>query len=216
MVKDFERPIDKDVLEDREAAGLWKGIALSKDIGESSRTIDLTVILELHRRMFIDAMPEVAGRFRTTGEDIKKLTCIEPPPGTAVQEKMHLFEKDLLFKISRLPAHPDKTNKKKHRQRVYDAFDLAAWVQHSLVAIHPFCEGNGRVARLMTNVVLRRFHLPPTDVKIEGDDKPKYLSALCQIDKRGDYGLLRDLLLRGSIATLNREKEKRQKKRASV
>ena len=35
--------------------------------------------------------------------------------------------------------------------------ELAAWVQHGLTSIHPFVNGNGRVARLMTNVILRRF-----------------------------------------------------------
>jgi hypothetical protein len=48
MLKEFERPESRDMLEDREAAGLWKAIALSKEIGESTRSIDLSVILELH------------------------------------------------------------------------------------------------------------------------------------------------------------------------
>jgi len=214
MPKAFQRPEDKKTLEDREAAGLWKAIALSKEIGESSRPLDLTVILELHGKMFAEAMPEIAGRFRKVGEDVKKLTCIEPPLGAAVHASMHVFEKDWIFKMSAISPHPDKNNKKRHRRWVNDVFGLAAWTQHKLVAIHPFCEGNGRVARLMTNVMLRRFHLPPTDVKIEGENKPKYINALCQIDMREDYEPLRDLLLGGSIATMNKEREIRQKKQA--
>jgi fido (protein-threonine AMPylation protein) len=216
MPKDFERPEDKSILEDREAAGLWKAIALSKEIGESERPIDLGVILELHKKMFGDAMPEIAGRFRKAGEDVKKLTCIEPPFGSVVEEKMHGFEKDMAFRMASVSGRPDPKHKKHYRQWVESVFDLAAWTQHHLVAIHPFCEGNGRVARLMTNIVLRRFHMPPTDVKIESENKPKYISALCQIDNHQDYGPLRDMLLRGSIATLKMEKEKRQKKQASI
>ena len=159
------------MLDDREAAGLWKAIALSKDIGEGTRALDLGVILELHKKIFVEAVPEFAGRFRKPGEDVKKLTCIEPPLGVAVHKKIHSFEMDLLYKIAHMDERPDPRHKKLYRKWVEGVFDLAAWTQHRLVAIHPFCEGNGRVARLMTNVVLGRFHMPPTDVKIESDDK---------------------------------------------
>ena len=216
MPKEFSRPEDHSMLEDREAAGLWRAIALSKEIGETTRTIDLSVILELHGKMFAEAMPEISGRFRRSGEDVKKLECIEPPPGSVIQEKMHVFEKDLLFKIQHVASKPDPKHKKKYKLWVESVFELAAWTQHKFVAIHPFCEGNGRVARLMTNIILRRFNMPTTDVKIESDNKGKYLNALCQIDKHGDYEPLRTMLLRGSIATLTKEKEKRQHKQASL
>jgi|ERR1051325_4897607 fido (protein-threonine AMPylation protein) len=165
--------------------------------------------------MFMDALPEIAGRFRKAGEDVKKLTCIEPPLGSAVQEQMHSFEKDFIYRLSHIEVRPDQKHKKRYKQWVNSVFDLAAWTQHKLVAVHPFCEGNGRVARLMTNVVLRRFHVPPTDVKIESEDKQRYITALCQIDNHANYELLKTLLIRGSIATLNQEKERRQKKQAA-
>jgi cell filamentation protein len=216
MTKDFTRPEDQNMLEDREAAGLWRSITLAKEIGESTRQIDLSVILELHGRMMSDAMPEIAGRFRVAGEDVKPLVCIEPPLGLIVKERIYEFEKDLIFKIQHIEARPKQSQKKKYRQWVDSVFELAAWTQHKLVAIHPFCEGNGRVARLMTNIILRRFNMPTTDVKIESENKEKYLNALCQIDKHLDYEPLRSMLLKGSIATMNKEKEKRQHKQAAL
>jgi fido (protein-threonine AMPylation protein) len=215
MHKEFERPEDKHMLDDREAAGLWKAIALSKEMGEDTRALDLEAVLDLHKKIFIEAMPEIAGRFRKAGEDVKKLACIEPPLGVAVSEKIHGFEKDMIYKIAHIAARPDPKHKKQYKRWVESVFDLAAWTQHKLVAIHPFSEGNGRVARLMTNVVLRRFHMPPTDVEMESDEKSKYINTLCQIDNHGDYEPLRTLLLSGSIATLNREREKRLNKQAA-
>ena len=203
------------MLDDREAAGLWKAIALSKEMGEDTRALDLEAVLDLHKKIFIEAMPEIAGRFRKAGEDVKKLACIEPPLGVAVSEKIHGFEKDMIYKIAHIAARPDPKHKKQYKRWVESVFDLAAWTQHKLVAIHPFSEGNGRVARLMTNVVLRRFHMPPTDVEMESDEKSKYINTLCQIDNHGDYEPLRTLLLSGSIATLNREREKRLNKQAA-
>jgi Fic family protein len=39
--------------------------------------------------------------------------------------------------------------------------ELAAWVHSEWVRIHPFSNGNGRIARILTNGVLMRYGLPP-------------------------------------------------------
>lgn len=210
MHKEFERPADQISLEDREAKGLWKAIALSKEIAEGSRPLDLSVLLDIHRVILAEAQPDAAGKFRVTGQDVKKLECIEPPPGAAVNEKMYLFEKDLAHRLDLIPPVPENKKSKQYRLWLDAVFDLAAWVQHSLVAIHPFCEANGRLARLMTNVVLGRFRLPSSSVKIEGENKPKYLEALCRIDTESDYRALKTLIIRGSIATYRKEVQRRK------
>jgi hypothetical protein len=39
--------------------------------------------------------------------------------------------------------------------------ELAAWAHSEWVRIHPFVNGNGRVARILTNAILMRYGLPP-------------------------------------------------------
>ena len=39
--------------------------------------------------------------------------------------------------------------------------ELAAWSHSEWVRIHPFCNGNGRIARMLTNAILMRYGLPP-------------------------------------------------------
>jgi len=39
--------------------------------------------------------------------------------------------------------------------------ELAAWAHSEWVRIHPFCNGNGRTARMLTNAILMRYGLPP-------------------------------------------------------
>ncbi|MES2436599.1 MAG: Fic family protein [Patescibacteria group bacterium] len=215
MQKEFERATGKTDLENREASGFWKAITLSNDIGQGDQEINLEVILSLNRCILEHAIPEAAGKLRVTGEDILPLECVEPPPGSMVREKMYQFEKDLKHKIYIVPLRCPKPNNPKHYKKWVDSvFDLAAWVQHSLVAIHPFSEGNGRTARLMTNIILRRYNFPPTDVKIESDDKAKYLNALCQIDMYTDYKPLKDLILKGALATLQKERDMKRRKQA--
>ncbi len=57
---------------------------------------------------------------------------------------------------------------------------LAAILHYRFVSIHPFDDGNGRVARLLLNYVLSKHNLPP--VVIKSTDKANYLRALRQAD----------------------------------
>ena len=53
---------------------------------------------------------------------------------------------------------------------------VAAFLHAGLVDIHPFADGNGRVARQLTNMVLLSECLPPVLVPIE--DRMAYFGAL--------------------------------------
>jgi len=211
MGKSFQRPRNKNELDEREVAGLWKAIALAKKIGESDEHVTLETILRIHKTIFKSVMPEIAGRFRVNGEDIKKLKCIEPPPGRLVQERVYAFWRELDAKLSIIPQHPKKmtiTQMKKWRAQV---FDVAAWTQHQIAAIHPFCEGNGRMARLMTNLILSRYGLPPSRIKYEKkEDKKQYLAALCQIDLHGNYEPLKELIIKSVFEAYKKEQKLRR------
>ena len=58
--------------------------------------------------------------------------------------------------------------------------ELAAQLHYRFVRIHPFDDGNGRVARLLMNYVLLKAGYPP--VIIKSKDKPNYLTALNKAD----------------------------------
>ena len=57
---------------------------------------------------------------------------------------------------------------------------LAAMMHYKLVCIHPFDDGNGRVARLLMNYVLLKYNYPPIIIKTE--KKKEYLTALNKAD----------------------------------
>jgi Fic family protein len=52
----------------------------------------------------------------------------------------------------------------------------AAKLHYQFVVIHPFDDGNGRMARLLMNVILMQYGLPPAIIKTE--TKEEYFSAL--------------------------------------
>ena len=60
------------------------------------------------------------------------------------------------------------------------AIELAALLHYRYIRIHPFDDGNGRVARLLVNYVLYYNDLPPIIIKTA--DKKNYLRALQQAD----------------------------------
>jgi len=57
---------------------------------------------------------------------------------------------------------------------------LAAEFHYRFILIHPFDDGNGRMARVLMNFILMKFGFPPVIVKTE--DKENYFSALRQAD----------------------------------
>jgi hypothetical protein len=60
------------------------------------------------------------------------------------------------------------------------AVELAAEFHYKFVCIHPFDDGNGRIARLLMNYILLKNGLPP--VIIKSSDKKNYLLALNKAD----------------------------------
>lgn len=65
---------------------------------------------------------------------------------------------------------------------------VAAVAHHELVAIHPFADGNGRVSRLLMNLLLMRSGLPICNIRRE--DRAAYYEALAYADE----GLYEDLV----------------------
>ncbi len=68
-----------------------------------------------------------------------------------------------------------------HAPLLWKSAVVHAWLTH----IHPFNDGNGRIARLLANFVLGFGCFPPLIVKSTAD-RPRYISALGHSDTAGD------------------------------
>ena len=68
---------------------------------------------------------------------------------------------------------------------IVKAAAVHAWLAH----IHPFDDGNGRVSRLLANLVLAREGYPPLILRHKGD-RERYIDALAFSDEAGDISRL--------------------------
>ena len=76
----------------------------------------------------------------------------------------------------------------------------AAVAHWHLVRIHPFEDGNGRLARLLMNLILIRAHAPP--IVIRNEDRADYLEALRRADG-GDIAVFVAFVLATAERTLS-------------
>ena len=106
----------------------------------------------------------ISGQYRTGNVRITGST-IAPPSYTKIIKLMDEYTHN----ICTLPLHPVKK---------------AAFVHYELVRIHPFFDGNGRVARLLSNLFLMQNGYPP--IVVEKTDRKIYYQTLKKADQ-GDF-----------------------------
>jgi Fic family protein len=75
-----------------------------------------------------------------------------------------------------------------HERRGVGAHIEAAWVHHAFTQIHPFQDGNGRVARALASLVFIKDGFFP--LVVTRDDREKYIGALERADQSDLAGLV--------------------------
>lgn len=125
---------------------------------------------DLHARA-TELQPEAApGTWRTT--------TFAPFRGGMVPPPFWLVPREVAAFVDRLaPGAPPGTPPVVWVAEAHERFER----------IHPFSAGNGRVGRLLANLLLRKCGLPPFSVRIR--DAERYLAALRRADSRDPWPL---------------------------
>ena len=98
-------------------------------------------------------------------------------------------------------------------------YNLSFEAHYRLVTIHPWADGNGRMARLVMNHLQFEFGLVPT--KVLKEDKGDYINALINTRESGDITIFQEFMVAEMVKTLTEdidlfvkstEEESREKK----
>jgi len=152
----------KSVAEHLEARNHPEAISFTEELASQSRPISEEDIRKIHSLVMRGIDPN-AGKYREWGAKISGST-FSPPPSHDVSVRLA----ELLNWLSNnTDEHP--------------LIELAAQLMHRFSQIHPFTDGNGRVGRLLMNLVLLRAGYPFI-TNITYRDRAQYLKALQEAD----------------------------------
>lgn len=140
-----------------------------QDCLENKLPLSVKLIKELHQKMLTNIDDENADRFRNKDVAISGAK-ISPPSHMDVQS---LIEK-IIDVESSLNVH---------------TIQKAAWMHWAIARVHPFIDGNGRIARMLQDYVLLKDRYVPASVQPEDREK-NYYEALEQADLNNGEELL--------------------------
>lgn len=169
-----------------EIEGIKRGLewVYSKLKQHKSLSINSKFILELHKKCFGDIFPDWAGKYRLIQVSYSGK---EAPPYFQIPELITNLCLDLKERTKHLPSQ-------KSEKFTDELISLLSWFQHQFVFIHPFQDYNGRMARLLMNIILLNLNLPPVEINVDAPRaRSNYLAAIQAADD-GDYSKLNLLL----------------------
>lgn len=169
-----------------EQEGIKKALQQILKLSQKKIKITPNLICEVHRIGFGFIFPDWAGKFRTINVTVGEY---EPPHYSKIHELIKNLCDDLEERLKYIPSLEHE------EQFLAEVISLLAWFQHRFVWIHPFKDYNGRVARLLTNLLALNFGLPVLEIKAEtGADRQRYIKAMKAADQH-DYSKLEKLLV---------------------
>ncbi|MFA4817793.1 MAG: Fic family protein [Parcubacteria group bacterium] len=137
------------------------------------KELTLEVVLFLHKMLISNIRDEIAGRFRRDNEFVRVGNYIAPNP----KEVTGLLEKMLV-----------EYNAASHENIIKRIARLHLTFEH----IHPFCDGNGRIGRVINNYLLIREGFVPINIKFI--DRKKYYEAFREFDGKGATAIMEEMV----------------------
>lgn len=144
--------------------------AMLKDLEQRAAArepLSLSLLEDMHRQVFAGVWPESAGHFRGSAVSISGMDH-EPPAAAALEGLLHQRFAFLNEQMDSIEAvTPDTFDR---------ALQLSADAHYAVAGVHPFEDGNGRIARAVGDFVLLRFGMYYDVIMTEYRDN--YLDAL--------------------------------------
>ena len=131
---------------------------LEEWVKNKNRAVDEKDVLDLHSITMKGISNEWAGRYKTVPNRVLGSKVKRTPPYMVKEEMQKL--------IAFINGNPEKLH----------PVELAAVAHQMLARIHPFLDGNGRCARLLSSMILMRRGYPPNTIM--NKERKKYFDTL--------------------------------------
>jgi fido (protein-threonine AMPylation protein) len=182
-----------------------EGLEMVIDFVRADRKLTPGFVKELHHAI------TRTQRSYTAVDSLGRVTEVELPRGTWKKWPNHVLRQDGSILEYCPPEHVDAEMdrlttwfEELEQAREYHPIVHAAWLHHRFVQIHPFADGNGRVARALTLVAMQRHHY--ASLVVDRFRKADYLAAL-DVANDGDLRPLIKLFVSLESAALASELE---------
>ncbi len=149
----------------------------------SEKELTEEIILLLHQMLMGGIADKLAGRFRETGQYVRIGNYIAPAP-----ENLERLIQELL---------------------IQDSSDLSSYFLDRIAAfhlgfetIHPFCDGNGRIGRVLMNWQLMRLGLPV--IIIRDKEKSEYYRAFKEYNSAKRTKIMERILARALLEAFHK------------
>lgn len=137
------------------------------------RELDSEMILSLHKMLISNINDEIAGRFRKDNEFVRVGSYIAPAPKEINQRLDGMF---LEYKTS------------SHQNIIRRIAKLHLEFENT----HPFCDGNGRIGRVINNYLLVREGFVPINIKFI--DRKRYYEAFRAYDLKKETSIMEEIV----------------------
>ena len=186
------------------------GVSLKgKSIEEQSMNLDLKVAYEkaielakLHKPITIDMLISLSALvMKNTGKEYNtalgnfssargELRLLNVTAGVGGRSYMNYSK--VPAKLAEFCERLNSERAKSSTMSVDELYQLTFDAHYNLVTIHPWADGNGRMARLVMNMLQFEFGLIPTNILKE--DKEEYIKALVSTREDDNLGIFRGFM----------------------
>ncbi|MBI5122377.1 Fic family protein [Candidatus Roizmanbacteria bacterium] len=135
--------------------------------------LTLEVILSLHKMLITNIRDDIAGRFRKDNEFVRVGSHIAPNP------------KEVVDRLEKMLTEYNATSHENIIKRI-------AKLHLTFEYTHPFCDGNGRIGRVINNYLLIREGFVPINIKFI--DRKKYYEAFREFDANGSTAIMEEIV----------------------
>ena len=144
---------------------------IDKKAKEQELTIE--VILSLHKMLISNIRDDIAGMFRKDNEFVRVGSHIAPNP------------KEVVGRLEKMLSGYNSMSYKNIIKRI-------AELHLTFEYIHPFCDGNGRIGRVINNYLLIREGFVPINIKFI--DRKRYYEAFREFDEKGATAIMEEIV----------------------